>query len=236
MKKIFLTSFLFCSLISWAQTDKGTYFIDLTAGVAFASGNFIKTDYADSTSGFAQSTGLAIQWKSGVFIRKNFSINMVIGSNQFGIAELQKMADGFLSDFNVDSTTVTVKGKYASANYLLGPSYSYPLGKLILDAHVLAGISTLQIPQMKVDLEDNTSATFYQKKSSGIGFGLQSGIGIKYFLGEHFALSFNGDYLLAKPKVSIENENRTNTAGRYLRTYQQSIGGISAKLGLTYVF
>jgi len=248
MKKFLISTFtllLFSSVQAQSETSSSTtssdsdgkLSIDLTAGAAFVSGNFIKSDYADSTSGFANSMGLAIQGKLKYKLSNSLAIQLAVNSCNYGLHDIKNLSDGFLEDFDVDSTTVTVKGTCQNWNVLVGPSYSILLGtKMQFDLHVLAGISTLRIPEIKVDLEDQLAATFYQKQASGLGFGLQAGLDIRYALSNHLGLVLNADYLMSKPNVSIENENRTNTAGRYLSSYQQSIGGIQTRLGLSYTF
>jgi hypothetical protein len=240
-----LTFLMFSSLQAQSESSsstssndsKGKLSIDLTAGVAIASGNFIKSDYADSTSGFANSMGLSIQGKLKYKVSNSLAIQLAVNSCNYGLHDIKNLSDGYLSDFDVDSTTVTVKGTYQNWNVLVGPSYSILVGsKMQFDLHVLAGISTLRVPEIKVDLEDQLAATFYQKQASGLGFGLQAGLDVRYALSDRLGLVLNADYLLSKPNVSIENENRTNTAGRYLSTYQQSIGGIRTRLGLSYTF
>jgi len=248
MKKFLISTFtllLFCTVQAQTETTSSTtssdsdgkLSVDLTAGAAFVSGNFIKSDYADSTSGFANSMGLVIQGKLKYKLSNSLAIQLAVNSCNYGLHDIKNLSDGYLSDFDVDSTTVTVKGTYQNWNVLVGPSYSISLGtNMKFDLHVLAGISTLRIPEIKVDLEDQLAATFYQKQASGLGFGLLAGLDIRYAFTDHLGLVLNADYLMSKPNVSIENENRTNTAGRYLSSYQQSIGGIQTRLGLSYTF
>lgn len=248
MKKFLISTFtllLFCTVQAQTETTSSTtssdsdgkLSVDLTAGAAFVSGNFIKSDYADSTSGFANSMGLVIQGKLKYKLSNSLAIQLAVNSCNYGLHDIKNLSDGYLSDFDVDSTTVTVKGTYQNWNVLVGPSYSISLGtNMKFDLHVLAGISTLRIPEIKVDLEDQLAATFYQKQASGLGFGLLAGLDIRYAFTDHLGLVLNADYLMSKPNVSIENENRTNTDGRYLSSYQQSIGGIQTRLGLSYTF
>lgn len=248
MKKYLISTFailLFFSVQAQSESSSsskssdssGKLSLDLTAGAALVSGNFVKSDYADSSSGFANTMGLAIQGKLKYKLSNSLAIQLAVNSCNYAMRDVKNLSDGFLEDFDVDSTTVTVKGTYQNWNVLVGPSYSFLLGtKMQFDLHVLAGISTLRIPEIKVDLEDQLAATFYQKQASGLGFGLQAGLDIRYALSNHLGLVLNADYLVSKPNVSIENENRTNTAGRYLSSYEQTIGGIRTRLGLSYTF
>jgi hypothetical protein len=86
---------------------------------------------------------------------------------------------------------------------------------------------------MRVDLEDNAAATFYQRVSKGNGLGIQAGVGARYFFSEKVGVELRVDYFIATPNVIIQNENRTNNAGRFLNTYKQQIGGIGASLGIS---
>ena len=221
----------FTSLI--AQQERGKLFINVLGGYTTAGGNFTKTDYADANSGYAASGGFNIQLHSGYYITKNLAIGVVVGSRFFQSNGLQTLSDGYLDDFDVDSTTVTVSGDYINMNYLVGPTYTFPFGKLSVDVHVLAGLSTLRTPEMRVDLEDNTAATFYQRASTGSGLGIQAGVGARYFFSEKVGVELRVDYLTATPDAIIQNENRKNTAGRFLNNYKQQIGGIGASLGIS---
>jgi hypothetical protein len=237
MKRII--GFLFMTsqaLTLLSQTDKGEIFIEFAGGTSLVSGNFIKSDYKDLSAGFAKSLGVNFQLSTGYLIRKNFSIDLAIGGSSYQLHDLKNIVDGYNDDFDVDSTTLTAKGSYRLLNFLIGPSYSISIKKITLDGHVLMGLSSLKIPEFKVDLEDNQSSTFYQRSSSGSGFAVQSGIGATYAIFNNIGLSLTSDYLFAKPKVFIQNENRINNAGRYLNQYQESVGGISLKLGLRFIF
>lgn len=241
MKNNFLKITVICAVLFSciqlnAQQERGKLFISILGGYSSAGGNFTKTEYANNTSGYAAKNGFNIQLHSGIYVTKNLAIGVAIGSRFFQPAGLQSLSDGYLDDFDVDSTTVTTTGGFINLNFMAGPTYTIPLGKLSLDVHLLAGLSTLRTPQMKVDLEDNTVATFYQNTSTGNGFGLQAGLGARYFFSKKVGVEFRVDYLTASPSVTIENQNRVVTAGRILNTYKEQIGGIGASLGVSLAF
>ena len=228
------TTVLFASQ-GHAQSEKGNSFLSLSGGPSFVSGNFVATTYADPTAGFAEAMGLNLQLQGGYYLADHLALGMALSSSVYSLTGLKNMADGYLNDFDVDSTTLTVTGKYRSWNIVVGPTYTLPVKKFAFDAHLLAGVTLLQVPEFRVDLEDNTDATFYQKAATGAGFGLQAGIGVRYFVTEKIAVQLGADYLLAKPEVTITNENRTNNAGRLLTSYKQSVGGVTARLGISVV-
>lgn len=229
---LFITATILCVQLN-AQQERGKLFLSILGGYTTASGNFTKTDYKDNAAGYSANSGFNIQLHSGLYVSKNLAIGLVVGSRFFQTTGLQSLSDGYLDDFDVDSTTVTISGDYINMNYLVGPTYTFPLGKLSVDVHLLAGLSTLRTPEMRVDLEDNTAATFYQRVSTGRGLGVQAGVGARYFFSEKVGVELRVDYLTATPNVTIQNENRTNTAGRFLNNYNQQIGGIGASLGIS---
>ncbi|HEU4718710.1 MAG TPA: hypothetical protein VFU15_12790, partial [Bacteroidia bacterium] len=144
--------------------------------------------------------------------------------------------DGYKEDFDVDSTTVSVTGKYQFWNFFVGPYYSFPMNKLTIDLRFVAGLVHASTPEFKVDLEDQMNATFYQRSSTSNAFGFQAGAGLRYQLAGGLCAKLNADYYYAHPDFMITNDNRVNSAGRLLTEYKEPVSMINLNIGLAYQF
>ncbi|WP_344981376.1 outer membrane beta-barrel protein [Compostibacter hankyongensis] len=241
MKHIFssisLLLLLTVSLSSFAQDKKPVKsYIGITGGVSAPSGNFVKGDYDNDKSGFA-GTGAAIGLTGVYYFKSGFGIGGLATYNGYGFKGAQQLADGYKEAFDVDSSTVKVDGSNHTLNILVGPYYAFPLGKkLSLDLRVLGGLVNASLAGNKVYLEDNTDATFGQKKSTASAFGFQAGAGLRYAIAPHLALLLNVDYFSSKPDFKVSNENRPVNAGRLITRYHESISGINGNLGVAYQF
>ena len=248
MKKIFLSTIAtFCAFtwLSAQNTSAGSSssdgsspksFIGINSGYAMAFGALTKNDYKDPGSGYASKGGLNYGLEGNFILHKNFGIAAVFSCNSFFTAGLQTMADGYKDDFDVDSTTVTTTKKYSFYNFFAGPSYSIACNKLTFDFRFVAGLTHGTTPEFKVDLEDQTNATFYQKSSKANSFGFQAGAGVRYLLFSNVCLKLNADYYSCKPDFMITNENRANNAGRLLTEYHEPISVLSLNAGVSYQF
>lgn len=245
MKSVFLSAILMLSigllnaqnetlLLAETPAEQGKFALELSAGASLVSGNFTKTDYADSTAGFAQSAGLNLQLRASYNLRQNLPVYLSVSSAQYGMNDLKNLAEGYLTDFNVDSTTLTAKGRYHHTAILVGTGWLGTYGRIRMDAHMMAGVSLLKTPELKVDLEDNAAATFYQRSSNGMGFAWQIGAGASYDFTSKWGMRIGVEYMSAKPNVSMDNENRASNTGRLISTYHQPINSMTLRLGIVY--
>jgi opacity protein-like surface antigen len=219
-----------------AATDaaKSPSFIGITGGYAHIGGNLTKTEYSNNASGFASPAGLNLGIEGAYYFHKNVGIGGVFSNSSFYSKGKQALADGYKEDFDVDSTTVTDKGKYSTYNFLIGPYCSFPMKKFTIDTRIVVGLVSAKTPEFKVELEDQANATFYQKSSRANAFGFQAGAGIRYSIVKNLCVKFNVDYFYSKPDFKIENENRANNAGRLIEEYKQPIAGVLLNFGIAY--
>jgi len=231
---IVLLSSVFSSIGQEETFNK--YFIGINGGYSALLGNAIKGDYADSSSGFANSNGVNLGLEGGYFIKKNFGFAAVISTNSFSSNGLQALSDGFQEDFEVDSITLTASGKYSMYNFFVGPIFSYPKGKFIFNAKVLGGLVYAVTPEYKVDIEDQLEATFYQRAASASTFGLQTSLSINYLLTDNISLKLGVDCIYTKPNFSIINENRDANVGRKITEYHQVFTSLNTNFGISYSF
>jgi hypothetical protein len=222
---------------SYGQEEASkNYFIGVSGGYSNLSGNLIKNDYADSSSGYAYSNGLNFGLEGGYFLKKNFGIAAVISTSSFSSNGLQTLSDGYQEDFEVDSITLTASGKYSTYNFFVGPIFSYPKGKFTFNAKVLGGLVYAVTPEYKVDIEDQLDATFYQRSASAATFGVQTGLSISYALTANLGLKIGVDYTYSKPNFSITNENRDVNVGRKITEYNQVFSTFNSNVGIIYSF
>ncbi|MCW3086253.1 MAG: hypothetical protein JWP12_3619 [Bacteroidetes bacterium] len=240
MKKILiLTVVSVCTYtISIAQDNstpaKAPSFIGVTVGYAHAGGNFTKTDYENDKAGFANPGGLNLGIEGAYFFHKNIGIGGVFSNSSFYTKGKQSLADGYKEAFDVDSTTVTDKGKYSTYNFLIGPYFSFPMKKFTIDTRLVVGYVSAKTPELRVDLEDQANATFYQRSAKAGTFGFQVGAGIRYSIVKNLCVKLNVDYFYSKPDFKITNDNRANNAGRLIDDYKQPIAGVLLNFGIAY--
>jgi hypothetical protein len=211
-------------------------YIGISGGLSVPMGNFARTDYADSKSGFAKMGG-NIGITGTCFLTKHFGITALVSYQGYGFKSAQNLANGYKEDFAVDSATATIQGSNYTIDALVGPYYSCTLRRnLFLDVRALAGITSAHLAGNTIYLEDQTAATFGQKESAATALAVQFGAAIRYNLCKHWGVSLGLDYFSSKPDFSIENTNRKNEAGRIINSYHQPMQGINTNLGLVYRF
>lgn len=206
------------------------YFIGLNGGYSNLSGNYIKSDYTDSSSGFANSNGINFELEGGFFMKKNFGLTAILSTSSFYSHGLVELSDGFREDFEVDSITLTASGRYSNYNLLVGPVFSISKGKFSFTAKAVGGISYLVTPEYKVDIEDQLEATFYQRSGNAIAFGFQTGLAVRYSITNHFGVKLGLDYFYSKPNITILNENRDVNVGRKITEYHQKMTILNTNL------
>ncbi|HEY0271621.1 MAG TPA: outer membrane beta-barrel protein [Chitinophaga sp.] len=243
MKRIFILLALLAGMSAQAQDKKPTpaagaqSYIGLTGGVNFPLGSFGKGDYNDDKSGYA-NTGFNIGI-TGVYYFKHshFGIGGVASLARYGFKGAQSLADGYKEAFDIDSSTVYVKGHHQSFNILVGPYYNFAFGsKLGLDIHVLGGVVNATLPGFEVFIEDQEGNNFAQEKAKKSAFGLQGGAALHYYISKHFNVFVGVDYTYANPSFDIDNVNRPVNAGRKIETYHQPLTSLQTNVGVAYGF
>lgn len=237
-KHILVTIALLLSLVytrSTAQDSKG--FIGISGGYSMLSGNIIKSEYSDLSSGFAKSGSSVFSLDGAYFFNKNIGIGAILSSAQFGVKDQDKLASGYVDAFAVDEVTLTV-GSYNALNIFPAFYYTLPFEKLNVDFRIMVGYSSLKTPEIKIQLEDNADKVITQKSSSAGGLGYGAGAGVRYSFTKHFGAALRLDYLMSKPDIAVANENISNPtdALRVITKYNESVYGFNSTLGLMYNF
>jgi hypothetical protein len=234
----FYTAFTLIIITSYAQNKVSNY-IGFFAGASTPLGDFSKTKTGslnnwNNNSGFAK-TGFAFGVEGAYYFLPKLGLaGTLYYSNHGGFskADAAKLGDSYTDAFGVDESTVKTSGTYSSVNVMLGPQLSFPINKLTVDVRALGGIiQSLSTPEMTVQLEDNTSTLLKQKSSTATALGWQVGAGLRYAITNKLGLMLRADYFNSDD-IKIENENRSNNAGRLVT--KQPMSWINASIGLVF--
>lgn len=237
-RNILTTLLMFGAFCAIGQ-EKNQNYVSLAVGASIPTADFAKADAGsfdnwNNTAGFAK-TGFTIGVEGAHYFTSRIGLaGIIYYSNHggFSSSDAAKLGDSYTDAFGVDESTVTTSGSYQALNVMIGPQYTFPLGKVALDIRVLGGLlKSISTPTMTVQLEDVTATTFTQESSTASAFGWQVGTGIRYPMSGKLGLMFRVDYF-SSSGVSIENTNRTNSAGRMVTT--QPMSWLNAGLGITY--
>ena len=217
-----------------AQNTENQILVGITGGATIPLGNFTRTDFSNPNSGFAGSGG-NIGAMGTYMLNKHWGITALASYHSYSFKGLQVLADSFKESFALDSTTVNVKGSNYSVNLLAGPYYSAAVNKKIhIDSRLLVGFINAHLAGNTVLFEDQAASTFTQNSASANTFGFQFGTGVRYDIWKHFGVMLNVDYFYSKPDFQITYENRNNSAGRWIKNYDQPITGINTNLTIVY--
>jgi opacity protein-like surface antigen len=242
LKISFLIPVLLISVSSMAQ--KGTGFIGVSGGISLPMGNWGKSNYIVSTTGFANDpSGFANKGGFGSidgawFFSRHFAVGALFNYGTYKTKNLDVLSSGYRESFDVDQVTTTANS-YKMWSLMPGLYFNYPIvKKLSVTARALAGITHATTPTIAVAVEDGgiDDGTFEQKSASKTAFGFDGGVGLSYAVAKCLAINLRGDYFYSKPDFTIENTQRQNSAGRLVTNYNQALAGINGSLGVALRF
>lgn len=229
------------SISSFAQ--KGPSFIGITGGFSMPVGNWKKSNFVSSTTGFVSDpSGYAKNGGIGGvegawFFSKHFGIGGLFNYATYK-TNLGPLSSGYQDSFDVDQVT-TSANSYKVWNVMPGLYFNLPIWKkLAVTARALAGISHATTPSISVDVEDGgiDDGTFEQKDASKTAFAFDFGAGLSYSVLKCFNVNLKADFFDTKPNFAIENSARENSAGRLINSYNQPLTAVNISLGVAYVF
>jgi hypothetical protein len=208
--------------------------LSINGGAAIPTGSFAKGDYADPSSGFAGAGG-HFNFTGVWSLSKHWGIQAFTGYSRLSFKGPQSLSDGYKEDSGTDSTTLYGKGSNHVWSFLAGPCYSIAAGKkLTIGARALIGYVNTHLAGFQIFYEDYTGNAMTQREASGGAFGGQAGLSLGYPLTQKLSVQINGDYFISKPDIPIHYDNFIVNSGRRLNTYNKSLGGINASIGLSY--
>ena len=223
--------------IASANAQNKLHYISITAGASTPVGAYSKADagsfnHWNNSAGFAK-TGFAAGIEGAYYILPKFGVVGTVYFADHGAlskSDASTLGDSYTDAFAVDESTVSTSKRYRSLNVLAGPQFSLPLSKLTVDVRAMAGIiKSISTPEVTVQLEDQSS--FTQKSSAASAFGWQVGAGFRYAFSDHLGFLFRADYFKSNG-ISVDNENRTNTAGRLVT--RQPVSWVNGIVGVSF--
>jgi hypothetical protein len=240
-KILYVVAMLLVTSLTYAQ-EKARNFIGFTVGASAPMGDFSKSEAGsfnnwNNSAGFAK-TGFAAGVEGAYYFLPKIGVGGTLYFSDhggFSKTDVAKLGDSYTDAFGVDESTVSTTGRYRSLNVMIGPYFSFPMNKFTVDVRLFGGLlKSISTPEMTVQLEDNTDSKFTQKSSTASAFGWQAGAGFRYALTDKLGLIVRADYF-SSSGVTINNQNRTNDAGRLVTKQQMSwlnaSAGISFSLG-----
>ena len=242
-----LKIFLFITVMGscfYADAQKGPSFVGISGGISLPTGNWGKSDFISSTTGYVSDpAGFAAKGPIGeldgaYFFSKHIAVGFLFSYATYKTKDLNTLSAGYQDSFDVDQVTTT-SDSYKSWSLMPGLYFDFPLApKLSVTARAMAGIAHTSTPLIMVDVEDGgiDDGTFEQKSASKTAFGLDGGIGLSYKVIKCLAINLRGDYFYSKPDFTIENTQRANAAGRYITEYNQPLAGLNVSLGVAFLF
>jgi hypothetical protein len=241
LKRIFtILAVAFIALISAdakAQDTKtlSSYF-GFFGGLSIPQGDFAKSDYYNNKAGFAKK-GLNYGLDGAYYFHKNWAIGISAtyqDNGELTFADVTKLAQGYTSSFTSDNSSVTATGRYQSVNLLLGPQYSVPFGKFILDLRASAGVMKFySTPNTQVAVVGVTDQTkdFFQRGASPTVFAYGANAALRFHLSDNVFLTLHGAYINSQG-LNIKTDDRTTNIGRLVT--KQPITELQTTIGLSF--
>ncbi|WP_216351058.1 hypothetical protein, partial [Mucilaginibacter polytrichastri] len=152
---------------------------------------------------------------------------------QLNSSDVQNLSAGYTDGFGVDQSAVTSNKRYKNLNVLVGPQYTFVFNKLYVDLRANAGIiKSFSTPEIDVVLtDDDKDYPFTQHSSTATAFAYGGSVGLRYSLTKCIGLALKENYITSDG-IKIDNDNRNNTAGRFVT--KQPISELQTTLGLTF--
>jgi hypothetical protein len=205
-------------------------YLDLFGGLSYPVGNFQQTVYSNNRAGFGRK-GVTFGFEGVWYAYKNLGVALTFAFQDQGeldSLDVQKLADGYNTSYNKESTTVTTVGRYHSVELMIGPQYSFKYNKFILDLRAQAGILKSISSPSYTTYFDNYSTTFNQLSSGSKVFAYSGGIGLRYTFADGFDVGIKGTYL-GTNDLGVINQSAPGTVGRIvtgipITVFQTTIG------------
>jgi hypothetical protein len=197
--------------------------LGIMAGTTLPTGSFGREDWSDDKSGYAEN-GVSV---TGL----DFSIKFV---PNFGIAGAlrgfntpldvkylaNKYAETYGGQFRVESKRWNFGGLFA------GPFLSVPVGNIFdIDLRFMPGIFLAFAPEIVVSRGNETAV---EEPATGASIGMNIGLTGRFHLSPRFSFMLQADYLTARPRFLIEQNNgnftETVTAFQDISTVNLSAG------------
>ena len=201
-------------------------YLSLQFGFAQPTNMFASTT-GTSYRGYAMP-GTALNLSAGVPVSEsNFGIALMFGSNINPFNENKYAANVQQTD-EARSYTATLQDNYLTSNVLVGLFYTIPVNKISFDFKALFGVGLCRFPEVGYSayqydptLGTTSAYTWDIASSTSSALAYDLGVGIRYNIGDYWAIMANADYLYANPKYRtniqytdpVGNNSYTNISG-----------------------
>jgi hypothetical protein len=146
----------------------------------------------------------------GLLSRFGWAFKFDYGLNGINNSQyLYNVAEGYP---NYTFKTIATAQGYTYYTLMMGPSFSFPYGKITFDVKVLFGTLTGTIPKSVYNVVDSGSSLFltkYQATSTAFAFGF--GLDVRYHVLPYLSILLNYDYLTATPTFTYVSNGFTDT-------------------------
>jgi len=238
MKRYITIILLFIAIGAHSQSNR--QYLGLSIGPAFPLSDLAKTNFSDSTSGFAK-TGVNFKFVYSYKILHNFGIEANFVFNSFNVD-----INSFKDELNVAepeySFSVESNKPWSTGGIYLGPFLRLPITeRFTWDLRALVGLTGGYSPQFTVrstKLDNGDKSEYFRETARTFGLGFAAGTGFKYNIGK-YTLMLNADYYFASFKFQdvtgwgwTSEDNITGTP--YSINTEQKVSSIAVSFGIAY--
>jgi hypothetical protein len=238
MKRLIILAFIFSSILGYTQSTR--QYLGLTVGPSFPLSDFAKTDFSDSTSGFAK-TGINLKFVYSYRIANNFGIqaHFVYNTNDINNNSLTKEANKIFPGYSFSAYS---KRPWSSGGVYAGPFVRIPFNDdFSWDIRAMIGLAGAYSPQFTINgivPETNQKTQYYREFAKTFGIGFSFGTGFKYRI-KNYLLLLNADYYYSNLNFKevtgwgwTSPENLTGDP--YNIKVEQKVNNISISIGFAY--
>lgn len=251
MKRIILLLNIVLLLLINDSYSQDESFLGLTFGTAIPQGKYAEQDFYDKSTGYA-NTGFMFSFDGAWFPDDYLGIGgtVTFASNNPDKNAFKEDLRQFLNDSVpdiaevLDENFVVDYGVWKYLNIFIGPSFTYPIGRLNIDARILAGVSFGWQPSQEIDATDVNESTFSRKVSGKAvpALGYCAGGGVRYAFKSGYVLRVTAEWVNSKPKfeytsnISYEEDGQDITIEIEKESYEMPFKNVHLGIGIAYNF
>lgn len=204
-------------------------YMSVNFGFAIPEGSFAQT-FSQGSYSEAVGTGYGNYAQPGTIF--HFSLGIPIQHSNFGIALMFGSAvnpynlDSYVNSLNNSSVnynpysnsiitgygTAPSQNQYSENSIMGGPFYTYPIGRLSIDARFMIGALLSSLPEQNVYAEDadGDALEFDVEPSNSTSFAFDAGIGVRFLIAQFgrrkLCAMVNVDYLYSNVSYSTQQD------------------------------
>jgi hypothetical protein len=234
MKKTYFFPLLFVLAVTFGVNAQAKGKISLSFGGSVPIGDFAKSDYNDSTSGFAQTDAFASI--EGIYpLKKNLGLLGIIGFGRNPI-DADALVQGLGEEIaNSTGQTVSISvevGSWEVLSIMGGAILTAPVDeKISLNIKGAAGLMSATSPELKATVTIPGTGSFEvsqtSAKSPALCFLIGGGAGYK--LSNKWEMQLNVDYMRGTPELEIQDSDGNTSKSK------QTISAIGIKAGIGFI-